>query len=217
MRIASAAEGRARRRASQIGLRRTRLASTTGSTNPRRFGFDERDRDLAARCPATPAPRWYFTSPEPLSRSAETVSRTRSPSNSRRIASTSRPTVWASTLSRPRCAMPSTTRLAPSAAASSIASSSIGTMTSSPSMENCFCPRKARRQIALEALDVRQAAEKGLLLLGCERAPERAGLDRFAQPESLLVARDVLQLERHRPAVRLAATGSASTSVSALT
>ena len=65
-------------------------------------------------------------------------------------------------------------------------------------------PQEGSAQIALEALDVRQAAEKGLLLLGCERAPERAGLDRFAQPEPLLVARDVLQLERHRPAVRLA-------------
>ena len=55
------------------------------------------------------APRWYFTSPVPPSASAATTSIVRSPSNSRRICSYGSPTVCARTLSRPRCAIPSTT------------------------------------------------------------------------------------------------------------
>ena len=58
-------------------------------------------------------------------------------------------------------------------------------------------------QVALEALDVGQPAEERLLLVGRERLAERARLDRLPQPEPLLVARDVLELERHRPAIGL--------------
>ena len=56
------------------------------------------------------------------------------------------PIVCASTLSRPRCAMPMTTSCAPASAASSIVSSSIGIITSSPSSENCFWPRNRLRR-----------------------------------------------------------------------
>ena len=55
---------------------------------------------------------------------------------------TGRPTVCASTFRRPRCAIPITISCAPAAAAIPIDSSSIGTITSRPSSENCFWPRK---------------------------------------------------------------------------
>ena len=60
------------------------------------------------------APRWYFTSPLPPSSLETTASIVRSPSNSRRIVSYGRPTTCARTLSRPRCAIPTTTSWAPS-------------------------------------------------------------------------------------------------------
>ena len=87
------------------------------------------------------APWWYFTSPVPPCGIVVTASIDEAPSNSRKIVSYARPRLWASTLSRPRCAMPSTTSRAPAVAASWIISSSIGTVMSRPSIENCFWPR----------------------------------------------------------------------------
>ena len=63
------------------------------------------------------------------------------PSNSARIDSTERPRLWASTLSRPRWAIPITTSSAPFWRARVAISSSIGTVTSRPSIENIFWPR----------------------------------------------------------------------------
>ena len=65
------------------------------------------------------------------------------PSNSAKIVSYGRPRLCARTFSRPRCAIPITTSRAPRVAASWISSSSIGTVMSSPSIENCFWPRYA--------------------------------------------------------------------------
>ena len=70
-----------------------------------------------------------------------TASIEEAPSNSRKIVSYARPTVWARTLSRPRWAMPMTTSRAPWEADSWIISSSIGIVMSRPSIENCFWPR----------------------------------------------------------------------------
>ena len=87
------------------------------------------------------APWWYLTSPVPPCGIVVTASIDDAPSNSRKIVSYARPRLWASTFSRPRWAMPSTTSRAPAAAASWIISSSIGTVMSRPSIENCFWPR----------------------------------------------------------------------------
>jgi hypothetical protein len=65
-------------------------------------------------------------------------------------------------------------------------------------------PEKRAAEVALEPLHLGETAKKGLLLVGREGPPVRARLDRLPEPDALLVARDVLDLVRHRPAVRLA-------------
>ena len=59
-------------------------------------------------------------------------------------------------------------------------------------------------EVALEALHLGEPREQRLPLVGRERLAVRSGLDRVAEPEPLLVARDVLDLVGERPAVRLA-------------
>ena len=113
------------------------------------------------------------------------------------------PIVCASTFSRPRWAMPITTSCAPASDASSIVSSSIGIITSSPSSENCFWPRNALAQEPLHALDLAEAPEEPLLLVGAERRAVAARLDRLPQPDALLVVGEVLDLVGDRPAVGL--------------
>ena len=66
-----------------------------------------------------------------------------------------------------------------------------------------FLAEERAAEVLLERLDSRQPLEKAAALLRRERLAELAGLDRPAQPPSLLVVGDVLDLVRHRPAVRL--------------
>ena len=112
--------------------------------------------------------------------------------------------MWARTLSRPRCAIPITTSCAPPSAPSSIASSSIGTSASRPSIENCFWPMNARRRYVSNASTCARRSEQLAALLGVERPAEAARLDRLAEPDALRVVRDVLDLVRDRARVDLA-------------
>ncbi len=112
--------------------------------------------------------------------------------------------MWARTFSRPRCAIPMTTSCAPASAARSIASSSIGTRTSSPSIENCFWPRNVRWRNCSRPSVWTSLLEQLLLLVRRERRAVVTGLDRLPQPDALLVVRDVLDLVGHRSAVGLA-------------
>ena len=57
---------------------------------------------------------------------------------------------------------------------------------------------------ALERVDLDQALEQRLALVGGQRMAEGAGLDVLAQPHALAVRGDVLDLIRDRPAVGLA-------------
>ena len=98
----------------------------------------DRDLDRGPRSPATnspSAPRWYFTSPEPW-----TVRGSMLPSNSRKIWEYFLPTMLASTLSRPRWAIPMVTSSRPASAAASQISSISGIVVSPPSRLNRFWP-----------------------------------------------------------------------------
>ena len=179
--------------------------STTGSTASRWLGFEA---SVTAISPAAvgcmpSAPRWYLTSPVPPSGFPTTAAIVLSPSNSRRISSYGWPTVCASTFSRPRCAMPITTSCAPPDAASSTVSSSIGTITSRPSAENCFWPRKARRRYCSNASARESRSSRARFSSARERLPVAARLDHAAQPAALLVVGDVLDLVGDRAAVGL--------------
>src|SRR3954451_12150666 len=57
---------------------------------------------------------------------------------------------------------------------------------------------------ALEGVDLDEALQERLLLVGAQRLAKRAGLDLLAQPHALAVAGDVLDLVGDRPAIRLA-------------
>ena len=137
----------------------------------------------------------------------------RSPSNSRRIAAYDLPTTCVRTLSRPRCAMPIRTSCAPLRAASSTASSSIGTRTSSPSIENCFWPMNARRRYVSKRLDPSQALEEAPAVVVGESRSKATRLDRLPKPDALGVVGDVLDLVGDRARVDLLEVGSASRSV----
>ena len=80
-------------------------------------------------------PRWYLTSPEPCADFGS-----RCPSNSEKIFSYGLPTMLASTLSRPRWAMPMTTSSRPCLGRGRRISSSSGISDSPPSSENRRCP-----------------------------------------------------------------------------
>ncbi len=80
-------------------------------------------------------PMWYFTSPEDMM-----PRRLVRPSNSANSASGGLPRMLVSTLSRPRCAMPTTTSAMPLVPARWISSSSIGISASAPSSEKRFWP-----------------------------------------------------------------------------
>ena len=177
--------------------------STTGSTASRWLGFGASvivtSPDDVFRVPV--AERWYLTSPVPPSSLTTTASIVRSPSNSRRIDSYGRPTVCTSTFRRPRCAMPITTSWAPASAASSIASSSIGIIASSPSSENCFWPRNERRRYCSNPSARPSESSRRISLLGRERLAVAARLDRLPQPDALRMVGEVLDLVGHRAAV----------------
>ncbi len=65
-------------------------------------------------------------------------------------------------------------------------------------------PEERAPEVVLEALDLRQPLEEAAALFAAQRLPVAAGLDRMAEPDTLLVIRDVLDLVRDRPAVDLA-------------
>jgi hypothetical protein len=149
------------------------------------------------------AGRWYLTSPLPPSGSTTSASYERSPSNSRRIDSYERPTVCSQGVQATAVGHPETTWCAPPSAPSSIASSSIGMRTSSPSSENCFWPRNDRRRYCSKTSNLGQAPQQAYPPLRLERDVEAAGLDRLAQPDALGVIRDVLDLVGARSHVHL--------------
>ena len=112
--------------------------------------------------------------------------------------------MWTSALSRPRWAIPMTTSCAPASAPSSIASSSIGTSTSIPSSENCFCPRNERRRYCSNPSTCVRRRRSADALLGLEVDAKAARLDRLAEPDALGVVGDVLDLVGTRARVDLA-------------
>ena len=112
--------------------------------------------------------------------------------------------MWTSAFSRPRCAMPITTSCAPAAATSSIVSSSIGTSVSSPSRENCFCPRNERRRYCSNPSTCVRRRSRATRCSGAGGRAEAARLDRLAEPHALRVVGDVLDLVGDRAHVDLA-------------
>ena len=62
-------------------------------------------------------------------------------------------------------------------------------------------------QVALEAFDLREPLEQALPLVGAQRLPVAARLDRLPQPYAPLVVGDVLDFVRDRPAVGRAQAG----------
>ena len=64
-------------------------------------------------------------------------------------------------------------------------------------------PEKRALEVVLEALDLCQPLEEVATLFAAQRLPIAAGLDRMAEPDALLVVRDVLDLIGDRPAVDL--------------
>ncbi len=65
-------------------------------------------------------------------------------------------------------------------------------------------PQVRPAEIALEAFDLGEARQQALLLVGRELLVIAARFDRPTEPHALFVARDVLDLVGHRPAVGLA-------------
>ncbi len=114
------------------------MPSTTGSTASRWEGFAASETLMVS--PSRPVkvpsePRWYFTSPEPCIDFGS-----RLPSNSPKILPYGLPTMLASTLRRPRWAMPMTASSRRCSAAESMVASSSGMSDSPPSSEKRFCP-----------------------------------------------------------------------------
>ena len=114
------------------------MPSTTGSTASRWLGLlasvSRTERSPGALWLPS-APRWYFTSPEPCGASGSS-----SPSNSRKICPYDLPIVFASTLRRPRCAIPNTASSTPDSAARSRSASSIAMTLSAPSRPKRLWP-----------------------------------------------------------------------------
>ena len=149
------------------------------------------------------AARWYFTSPVPPSGSAATASIVRSPSNSRRMYSYGIPIVCASTFSRPRCAMPEHDLVRARLGGELDRLVEHRDHHVEPLERELLLAEEALAQEALHPLHLAEPAEERLLLLGGERLPVAARLDRLAQPDALLVVGEVLELVGDRAAVGL--------------
>ena len=114
------------------------------------------------------APRWYFTSPEPW-----TVRGSMLPSNSRKIWLYFLPTMLASTLRRPRWAMPIVTSSRPTSAAASQISSTSGIVVSPPSRlkrfwpTNLVCRKVSNASAWLSLSRMRSCSSRGGLVCGC--------------------------------------------------
>ena len=151
-----------------------------------------------------------MTSPRPALRARTPPPRAvRSPSNSRRIVSYGRPITCASTLSRPRCAIPITTSCAPASAASSDRLVEHRDEHVEAFDRELLLAEERLAQVRLEPLHLGEPREQRTLLVLAERRAVTAGLDRLAQPDALLVVGDVLDLVGDRPAVGLAAVAAA--------
>ena len=177
------------------------MPSTTGSTASRWLGFDARLTTISL--PAgdwclPDAPTWYFTSPEPWADIGSS-----SPSNSRKICSYDLPTTLASTLSRPRCAIPSTVSGNPESAAAESTESSIGITVSAPSRLNRLWPRylvcrkRSKASAALSRSRIAPLVVEGQLGVDA--------LDLVLDPRLLLGLLDVHVLDADRARVRVAA------------
>ena len=90
--------------------------------------------------------------------------------------------------------MPITTCRAPARAPRAIASSSIGTSASVPSIENRLTPTYARAEEALEPVDLGEALEQRVLLVAAQRLRGRARLDRRRNQSSLGLVAEMLEL-----------------------
>ncbi len=108
------------------------------------------------------------------------------------------------TFRRPRCAIPSTTWRAPASAPRAIASSSIGTSASTPSIEKRFTLTYARPRNRSSASTAVSRSSKRLLLVGGQRLRCLARFDRRAEPLPLGLVADVLELVAEARAVELA-------------
>jgi hypothetical protein len=112
---------------------------TTGLTASRWLGLEDSSTSIVAPLGDswTPLlPRWYFTSPEPWVESGRCL-----PSNSLKILFLLLWRMFASTLSRPRWAMPMTACPIPASAAASSSAPSIAIVDSAPSSEKRLWPR----------------------------------------------------------------------------
>ena len=85
-----------------------------------------------------------------------------------------------------------------------ISVSSIGTSASRPSMRERLLPEERRALVALHRVHLGEPFEEAEPVLDGQRRPVLARLDVLAQPDALLVARDVLDLEGDGAAVRRA-------------
>ena len=114
------------------------LPTTTGSTASRCEGLATRETwiSLSSKTRSAEVPRWYLTSPEPWTSSG----RVALPWNSERIATYGLLTMLASTLSRPRWAMPRITSSTPSWLPRLRICSSAGIIDSPPSRPKRLVP-----------------------------------------------------------------------------
>ena len=147
------------------------MPSSTGSTASRWDGLAATDTLIREPDPATnspSAPRWYFTSPEPW-----TVRGSMLPSNSRKIWEYFLPTMLASTLRRPRWAIPMVTSSRVASAAASQISSISGIVVSPPSSENRFwptnlvCRNVSNASAWLSFSRIRSCSSRGGFWCGC--------------------------------------------------
>ena len=165
------------------------MPATTGFTNSRWLGFGAIDtvRLFSERS----APAWYFTSPA-QPRSILNAARPCTGSlNSARICTYGFDSTCASTLRRPRCAMPSSTSEPPAAAAPSRITSRTGISMSRPSIEKRVLPGKARCRNCSNASTWLRRSRSVDVVDRLDRRPEAARLSGVAQPVALLGHEDV--------------------------
>ncbi len=166
-------------RALARGLRRARRAldDRRDVLQVARVGL-EVHADRAARRPAGRCPACRGgTSRRPCrpAGSSSPPRASRRPRTRRRSCRRSGPRLCASTFSRPRWAMPTTTSCPPCAADSWISSSSIGTVMSSPSIENWCWPRYAlcmKRSSASTSTSRLSSVLRSSLVSGWRNAPD---------------------------------------------
>ena len=123
--------------------------------------------------------------------------------NSPKIACSGLPTMLASTLSRPRWAMPMTTFRTPCPTARSTRNSSSATKPSAPSTLKRFAPRNLVAEELLQALRLDDLPQEELLHLGRQREPVAGPLHPLLEPAAQILVVHVRELDADRPAVGL--------------